>query len=63
MLRLYSNPDWLWLGLPLFLYWIARVWILAGRGMLREDPVAFALRDRITYLVMSVFLLTVWLAA
>jgi 4-hydroxybenzoate polyprenyltransferase len=63
VLRLYSNPDWLWLGLPLFLYWIARVWILAGRGMLREDPVAFALRDRITYLVMSVFLLTVWLAA
>lgn len=60
--RLYSQPDWLWLGLPLFLYWIARVWILAGRGTLREDPVAFALRDRITYLVMSVFLLTVWLA-
>jgi len=60
--RLYSSPDWLWLGLPLFLYWIGRVWILAGRGMLREDPVAFALRDRITYLVMSVFLFTIWLA-
>ena len=61
--RLYANPDILWAGLPLFLYWITRVWVLAGRGTLQEDPVAFALRDRNTYVVLGAFLLAIWLAA
>ena len=61
--RLYRNPDILWAGLPLFLYWITRVWVLAGRGTLQEDPVAFALRDRNTYVVLGAFLLAIWLAA
>jgi len=60
---LYRAPDVLWLGLPLLLYWQARVWILAVRGMMSGDPVVFALRDRVSYLVIAVFLATVWLAA
>jgi 4-hydroxybenzoate polyprenyltransferase len=61
--RLYADPDLLWIGLPLFLYWIARVWVLAGRGIVHEDPVSATLRDRVTYVVLAAFLLTVWLAA
>jgi hypothetical protein len=50
-LRLYSRPDMLWLGLPVLLYWLARVWLLARRGDVVEDPLLFALRDRVSYLV------------
>ncbi|NIR46735.1 MAG: UbiA family prenyltransferase [Gemmatimonadetes bacterium] len=63
VLRLYDQPDALWIGLPLFLYWIARLWVLASRGVMHEDPVTATLRDRATYAVLVGFLLTVWLAS
>jgi 4-hydroxybenzoate polyprenyltransferase len=62
VLTLYSRPDALWIGLPLFLYWIARLWALAGRGLVHEDPVAFTLRDRGTYAVLLGFIVTLWMA-
>lgn len=43
---LYSHPKAIWLLCPLVLYWISRVWLLARRGELHEDPVVFALTDR-----------------
>jgi 4-hydroxybenzoate polyprenyltransferase len=49
--QLYARPDLLWLGLPIFLYWLGRIWMLANRGEVHEDPVLFALRDRPSYLV------------
>lgn len=61
--RLYANPDLLWIGLPLFLYWNLRLWLFADRGTLQEDPVAFALKDPITYVVAAVFLAVIWIAA
>ena len=48
---LYSRPHWLWLVCPLLIYWISRVWLQASRGRLDEDPVLFALRDRISYMI------------
>lgn len=43
---LYSNPYLLWLAIPTFFYWIANLWLCVGRGILNEDPVIFALRNR-----------------
>ena len=31
---------------PVLLYWISRVWFLAHRGQMQDDPVKFALSDR-----------------
>ena len=42
----YREPNILWLVLPALLYWLGRIWLLAGRGQMQEDPVKFALRDR-----------------
>jgi 4-hydroxybenzoate polyprenyltransferase len=42
----YREPALLWLVLPALLYWLGRIWLLAGRGQMQEDPVKFALRDR-----------------
>jgi hypothetical protein len=47
--QLYSRPEVLWLMCPVMLCWIARVWLLAGRGELDDDPLIFALRDRGSY--------------
>jgi 4-hydroxybenzoate polyprenyltransferase/phosphoserine phosphatase len=46
---LYTAPAILWFACPLLLYWISRVWFLAQRGQLHEDPLLFALRDPPSY--------------
>ena len=61
-LALYGRPDLLWLGLPVLLYWLGRVWLLALRGEVHEDPLLFALRDRASYVVLLVLGTLVWLA-
>jgi 4-hydroxybenzoate polyprenyltransferase len=49
--QLYSHPHLLWLFCPLLLYWITRIWMLAWRGRMHDDPLAFASKDPHTYLV------------
>jgi 4-hydroxybenzoate polyprenyltransferase len=41
----YAEPNILWLALPILLYWLGRIWLLAGRGQMNDDPVRFALKD------------------
>ena len=41
----YHAPMLLWFGAPVLLYWISRVWFLAHRGQMQDDPVKFALTD------------------
>jgi hypothetical protein len=41
----------LWGVCPLFVYWIIRVWLIAHRGNMRDDPILFAFRDRVSYIV------------
>lgn len=48
---LYSRPEVLWLICPVMLYWISRVWLLAHRGRMNEDPILFAATDGVSYLV------------
>jgi 4-hydroxybenzoate polyprenyltransferase len=42
----YKNPALLWFVVPVLLYWISRVWFLAHRGQMQDDPVKFALTDK-----------------
>ena len=43
---LYHHPTVLWLVSAVVMLWITRMWLIAGRGELHEDPVLFALKDR-----------------
>jgi 4-hydroxybenzoate polyprenyltransferase len=52
VLRQYHNPRWLWLICPLAIYWISRVWLLAHRGEVTEDPLVFAARDKASYVML-----------
>ncbi len=46
--NLYRNANRLWFIVPFLLLWIMRVWLKASRGELDDDPVIFALRDRMS---------------
>ncbi len=45
MMEMYTVPWALWPLCPLVLYMQLRIWMLARRGMLHEDPVVFIMRD------------------
>lgn len=48
----YAEPQWLWVAGPLLLAWIMRMWLKAGRRELHgEDPLQFALKDRLSWLI------------
>ena len=59
---LYRHPTLLLLICPLMLYWISRVWMLAHRGQMHEDPIVFALRDRVSYAIGLLILFVLWMA-
>jgi 4-hydroxybenzoate polyprenyltransferase len=61
--RLYARPQLLWLICPLLLYWITRIWFLARRGRVSEDPVLFAATDPVSYGVGALVLLCGTLAS
>ncbi len=54
VLELYSSPRLLWIFCPLLLYWITRIWHLAWRGQINDDPLAFAARDIQTYVIAAI---------
>ncbi len=60
--RPHANPHLLWAAIPALLYWISRLWLLAGRGEIDEDPLLFAAGDRISLLV-AAFVAASFLAA
>jgi 4-hydroxybenzoate polyprenyltransferase len=48
---LYAHPERMWLITPMLILWISRVWLLASRGELDEDPVIFAVTNRGSLLI------------
>lgn len=62
VIKLYSNPGALWLICPLILYWTSRVWLLAHRGKMHEDPIVFAITDKTSYFIGALSSLIVYLA-
>ncbi|MCU1000476.1 UbiA family prenyltransferase [Stenotrophomonas maltophilia] len=48
-LELYRNPRLLWLLCPVLLFWIGRIWIIAHRGGMHDDPIVFAARDQVSW--------------
>ena len=56
---LYQSPVILWLLCLLMLYWGNRIWVGARRGKIADDPVVFAIKDKVSRLVGVSFLLVV----
>jgi 4-hydroxybenzoate polyprenyltransferase len=56
---LYSHPLVLWLLCPLVLYWLSRVLIVAHRRRLHDDPIVFALKDRVSRWIFGLVIVVV----
>jgi len=48
---------------PMLLYWISRIWLIAHRGQMHDDPLVFALKDPASYVIGVLTLAVLWLAA
>jgi len=59
---LYAHPTLLLLACPLLLFWVSRVWLIAHRGAMHDDPVVFAIKDWVSYVVGALMVLVLWLA-
>ncbi|CBL45223.1 prenyltransferase, UbiA family [gamma proteobacterium HdN1] len=43
---LYPSPELMWPTCLIMLYWVSRVWIVAHRGNMNDDPIVFAIKDK-----------------
>jgi 4-hydroxybenzoate polyprenyltransferase/phosphoserine phosphatase len=59
---LYKSPQLLWLSVPPMVFWNSRIWLLAHRGEMHEDPLFFAARDKVS-LVVGVLIVSVFVLA
>jgi 4-hydroxybenzoate polyprenyltransferase/phosphoserine phosphatase len=50
---LYSHPRRLYLACPLLIYWISRAIMLSHRREMHDDPVVFALKDRVSLVTLA----------
>jgi 4-hydroxybenzoate polyprenyltransferase len=60
--ELYRSPRIIWLACPVLLFWVTRVWLIAHRGAMNEDPIVFAVRDRTSWVVATVLIALLVLA-
>lgn len=60
---LYPSPNWLWLLCACLFYWLARTWLKANRGEIKDDPVVAAIRDPGSYLVFLAAAFIIYLAS
>lgn len=51
---LYRHPHYLWMLCPILLYWISRIWAIAHRGIMHDDPVIFAVTDKVSRVVLLI---------
>jgi 4-hydroxybenzoate polyprenyltransferase/phosphoserine phosphatase len=46
--RLYAAPYAIWGAIPVVLFWVSWMWIKAHRGEMNDDPLVFAVKDKVS---------------
>jgi 4-hydroxybenzoate polyprenyltransferase/phosphoserine phosphatase len=59
---LYHHVGRLWLVVIILLLWLSRIWMLASRGRMHDDPVVFAITDTRSLFLGLVMAVLVWWA-
>ena len=60
--RFYSRSELIWATSVLLLYWVSHMWLMAHRGRMTDDPLVFAMRDRLSILLVALMGASAWLA-
>ncbi len=58
----YAVPGVIWFVCILLLYWISRMWLIASRGLMHDDPLIFALKDYVSRWIALITVILLWLA-
>lgn len=53
----YPSPGLLWLSIVALMLWLARIWLVANRGGMHDDPLIFAISNRMSLVLLSLMLL------
>ncbi|HEY4083317.1 MAG TPA: UbiA family prenyltransferase [Burkholderiaceae bacterium] len=46
--KLYKTPELVWGAVPVMLFWVCWMWMQAHRNQMHDDPLVFAVKDRIS---------------
>ena len=60
--EMYRHPQVAWLLVPIMLYWISRIWMQTYRGRMYDDPLVYALKDRVSLLTAAAAGIVLYLA-
>jgi 4-hydroxybenzoate polyprenyltransferase len=63
VITLYREPLMLWLICPLLLLWVSRMWLLAHRGQIEQDPIVATVRDPGSYAIGVLVAFIIYFAA
>ncbi len=59
---LYAQPVLIWFAVPIMIFWVTWVWKQAQGGVMHDDPIIFALKDKAS-LVVAVLIVIIFLLA
>jgi len=62
VVKLYTNPSFLWLICPAMLTWLLQMWFIAHRGKMHDDPIISMAKTPVTYFVLILISCTIWFA-
>ncbi|HEY0339427.1 MAG TPA: UbiA family prenyltransferase [Steroidobacteraceae bacterium] len=51
-----------WCAAVLLLYWISHMWLTAHRGRMTDDPLVFAVKDRVSLVLIALTIAIAWFA-
>jgi len=60
--RSYSHSQFIWLTCVMLLYWISHMWLIAHRGHMTDDPLVFAVKNRVSLALIALMGASAWLA-
>ncbi len=56
VIKQYRTPEILWGAVPLILLWISWMWLKTHRGLMHDDPIVFAIKDKVSILIGALFI-------
>jgi len=57
VLVLYRTPEFVWGAVPIMLFWISWIWLQAHRGKMHDDPLIFAIKNKVSLWSGATFML------
>ena len=56
VIKLYRMPEMIWGAVPLLLWWLSWMWFQANRGLMHDDPIVFAIKDKTSLFIGALFI-------